>query len=482
MKKKLVFLIMLIFSISIFTSCDRLTEILNNVNNDDNLSSDPIPSVSVEPSVMSTQDIGDLSFTKVNFGNRLDIDGPKISYPLPSTGTPNILVIPINLDNNNATNEKLLDINYAFNGTSDETGWESVKSYYQKSSYNQLDLQIEVINQWYTPKYEASYYENYLNKYNEKGNHLLLDEALEYYNEQYDYSYYDSDKDGSIDSIWLIYNHSVDYENNDFYWAYASTNPNSDKYDGVKAYRFAFAGIDFIHPTIQEAGTYNPEGINYDAHAYIHETGHLMGLDDYYDYFDDKGAVGGTYGADMMDYNVGDHGMISKLLLGWVQPIVVSGTGSASFGLESFAETGKFILISDHEVTSIYDEYFLIEFYNSDGLNERDNLIPNASGIRVMHIDARKNIVDGEAVYNSGNYRSGFLYDNSDEEKLFCNTLRSDYYNSDTLTKSSFYGKLDTFGYINYTDYKMHSGSSIPFKFNVLSVHDNQIDIKLTIE
>ena len=135
MKKKLVFLIMLIFSISIFTSCDRLTEILNNVNNDDNLSSDPIPSVSVEPSVMSTQDIGDLSFTKVNFGNRLDIDGPKISYPLPSTGTPNILVIPINLDNNNATNEKLLDINYAFNGTSDETGWESVKSYYQKSSY-----------------------------------------------------------------------------------------------------------------------------------------------------------------------------------------------------------------------------------------------------------------------------------------------------------------------------------------------------------
>lgn len=481
MKKKVMFFVMLLFASIMLTSCDIKTFLDSLRSSNESEEIEDIESIpSVENSVVASQEIGDLVLKQIDFNNSLDADGPMLKHTLPSVGKPNILVIPINLNATAIENSKISDIYYAFNGTSDETGWESVKTYYQKSSYNQLDLQIDVINEWYTPKNEISYYEKYNNEYNEEGSHQLLNEAIEFYDNVIDYSKYDSDNDGSIDAVWVIYNHKIDYDNNGFYWAYASTNPNSKKYDGVKAYRFAFAGFDFIHPNDIEAGSYNPSGINYDAHVFIHETGHMFGLDDYYDYNPSVGASGGCYGADMMDYNVGDHSPISKLLLGWVDPIVVSGSGTASFGLTSFAETGKFLLISDHEIESIYDEYFLIEFYNNDGLNKRDNLVPNAHGIRVMHIDARKNIVDGTVKYNSGSYRTGFMYDNSDEEYLFCNTLRADIGNDGVLKRYSLYGIMNSFSN-DYGNYKMHSGSNIPFSFKVVNINETQIDITLSL-
>ena len=91
-----------------------------------------------------------------------------------------------------------------------------------------------------------------------------------------------------------------------------------------------------MYPTKEEAATYDPTGIIVDAHTFIHETGHLLGLDDYYDYNDYRGAKGGLYGADMMDNNIGDHGSVNKLLLGWIEPTVVCGAGEINIDLLSF--------------------------------------------------------------------------------------------------------------------------------------------------
>jgi len=51
----------------------------------------------------------------------------------------------------------------------------------------------------------------------------------------------------------------------------------------------------------------------------IHETGHALGLPDYYDYDDKVGPRGGVGGLDMMDNNWGDHNPFSKWLLGWLE-------------------------------------------------------------------------------------------------------------------------------------------------------------------
>ena len=49
-----------------------------------------------------------------------------------------------------------------------------------------------------------------------------------------------------------------------------------------------------------------------DAHTYIHEMGHMLGLPDYYDY-SFKSSPTGMY--DMQDNNVGDHNPFSKMHL-----------------------------------------------------------------------------------------------------------------------------------------------------------------------
>ena len=60
-----------------------------------------------------------------------------------------------------------------------------------------------------------------------------------------------------------------------------------------------------------------------DAHTFIHETGHMIGLDDYYSYDRGKGDYGGLGGLDMMDFNIGDHNGYSKWMLGWLHPQMV---------------------------------------------------------------------------------------------------------------------------------------------------------------
>jgi len=56
----------------------------------------------------------------------------------------------------------------------------------------------------------------------------------------------------------------------------------------------------------------------------IHETGHALGLADYYDYDDSVGPRGGMGGLDIMDGVWGDHNAYSKWILGWLHPEVVA--------------------------------------------------------------------------------------------------------------------------------------------------------------
>ena len=370
-------------------------------------------------------DLDVISAKKIDFENRLDKDGPLTEGCLPSVGTPNVLVIPVNLDDSNKTDYLLNEIEIAFNGTSDETGFESVNSYYKKSSYGKLDIKFNVIDEWFTPKNSKSYYERYSSKTGADGSTLLLEEALTYYDDVLDYSDYDYNNDDYIDAVWLIYNCEVKYYSSDsIYWAFVYWDYENNEYDNKKSYYYGFAGTDFMHPTEDEAGTYDPSNIKVDAHTYIHETGHLLGLDDYYDYDESFGAHGGLYGADMMDFNIGDHSAISKLLLGWVTPTVVAGKGTVTLDLSSFAETGECIVIANKRLTSIYDEYYMIEFYDNSGLNFMDKPI-ESYGVKVTKIRAQKNYSNGVVEFNGGNYSSGFKYDNSDEKELFVDLICS---------------------------------------------------------
>jgi hypothetical protein len=153
---------------------------------------------------------------------------------------------------------------------------------------------------------------------------------------------------------------------------------------------YAWASYDFMYEGYGSSEV--------DGHTYIHETGHVLGLDDYYSYTEgDWGAAGGL---DMMDYNVLDHNAYSKFFLGWSDPFVVDGTKAATtINLSPFESSGQFILINDEWNGSAFDEYLAIEFYTPTGLNYQDSRVGGypgnnvrgftVPGIKIYHVDAR---------------------------------------------------------------------------------------------
>ena len=424
---------------------------------------------------------------RTHFTDSLDTNGPLTEGCLPSTGSPKVLVVPVNLESSNATATMLNNIEIAFNGTQTQTGWYSVSEYYSISSYGKLSLDFDVLDEWFTPSKSKSYYGSYENG-DYYGSTLILDEFLEAYDDEIDFSKYDSNDDGYIDSIWLIYNCDVDYEGNSDYWAYVYWTSSEIMVDGVYACYYGFAGTDFMFED-PDSVIYPNEDIIVDAHTYIHETGHMMGLDDYYDYNENAGATGGFYWADMMDSNIGDHASINKLLLGWIDPIVISGKGSIDIDLNSFAKTGDAILIANHNITSIYDEYILIEFYTPDLLNANDepiypaNYDSEAYGIRILHIDARICYDEyGEVTFNNDNgYTTGFLYDNSDEDKLFVDTLYCELTDEYATTDILFTPTSDSFA-SKYSSYKYHDGTKLNFDIEVNSMDNNGASVTITIK
>ncbi len=429
-----------------------------------------------------------LSAKKTHFNDSLSTNGPMTDYCLPSIGSPRVLVVPINLKSSNATQAMLNNIDIAFNGSQSQTGWYSVSEYYYVSSYSKLNIEFDVLDEWFTPEFDADYYDIYYDDTTGYyGSTLILDEVLEYYDDTIDFSQYDSNNDDIIDGIWLIYNCDVNYDDaNSDYWAYVYQTGSEILVDGVYAYYYGYAGTDFMFETNVD---YPNDHIKVDAHTYIHETGHLMGLDDYYDYDENVGPAGGFYTADMMDSNIGDHSSFSKLLLGWIDPIVVSGTGSLNIDIQSFAKSGDVILIAKNGISSIYSEYILIEFYTDDLLNENDMPIYPSSyntsdiyGIRVLHIDARKFYNNnGEVDFNTGDYLTGFVCDNSDEELLLVDTLYCELNDSYATDDILFTPTSQSFASL-YSNYTYHNGNPLDFTFTVNSMTATQASLTITVK
>ena len=143
-----------------------------------------------------------------------------------------------------------------------------------------------------------------------------------------------------------------------------------------------------------------------DTHTYVHEFGHVLGLDDYYSYdaFDDE-PLGRL---DMMDNNIGDHNAYSKYLLNWIDPILVEKEGTYTiFGLTTSSKNALLIPADLNNFSySPFSEYLLIELYTPDGLNRFDSLhryqgegssIPyhfTKAGIKILHVDSRLVVAD----------------------------------------------------------------------------------------
>ena len=94
-----------------------------------------------------------------------------------------------------------------------------------------------------------------------------------------------------------------------------------------------------------------------ETHTFIHETGHLLGLDDYYCY-DDLSSWDPAGALDMQSYNVGDHNVFSKFVLGWLEPYVV--TDECEIELKTSSLYPEAILIKNDWNGSSYMVYYMM--------------------------------------------------------------------------------------------------------------------------
>lgn len=314
---------------------------------------------------------------------------------LPSVGSPKVLVLLVEFDEYPArpgdTSEAMTARIFGSGGT---FPFESLRAYYTRSSYGKLNIDGNVLG-WYKAGKRADVAQT------REGREALVKKALLAYKD-HDFSQYDNNGDGVIDYFAVIWTGPVG-EWATFWWGVA---PHfSDKkftVGGKKLNAYTWQGV--VHKWEE------PEA-EFKIRTLIHETGHALGLPDYYDYKPEVGPAGGVGNIDMMDSNRYDHNCFSKFMLGWIEPQVVRLGGE--FKLPPASEAGKcLMLVPQGREPEPFGEFFLVENRRKIGNDTEKGFV---GGLLVWHIDARLN--------QAGN---NFLFNNSDTEHKLIKPLEAD--------------------------------------------------------
>jgi M6 family metalloprotease-like protein len=298
---------------------------------------------------------------------------------MPTTGTNKVLILCIAFrDITNSVSYGTVT-NMVFGaGSAGNYPRESLQRYYTRASYGNLLLDGSVLG-WYVCTNNRSFYKPDGAAYDNYANYLIIKEALDYYDAQgHDFSQYDNDGDGNVDYFAVFWTGPIGAWAT-FWWGYQWSlySANLTK-DGVRFYDFSWQW---------EASS---------PYVLIHETGHALGVPDYYDYDSSVGPRGGVGGLDMMDGNKGDHNAFSKFMLEWLTPTIVT-TNLTAFPQRASSLYRDAVLIAPTVTNTgqMFSEYFMAQNrYRT--LN--DTNMPG-SGFLIWHVDAR--LSGGGFVYNN---------------------------------------------------------------------------------
>lgn len=316
----------------------------------------------------------------------------------PSSGNVKALVFMVEFadvsfeDGKQNESERVLsrkELEKAMFGNADKTSanypYESVKAYYERASYNKLHLTGSVL--YYKAKYNRDHYDTLLyseEKDASRGYEELMMEAIAAYQESMDFTEYDSNSDGVIDAIYLSVPLNGTTDDNTW-WGNQTTwwvNPNY-RVDNEK-----------INEYVILDGQPLDDNIEYYNQVCIHETGHLMGLSDYYhsnlSENDNWEGFLGAAGHDIMDEMYGDHNSFSKIMCGWIDDEEVQIADfsklKSTYLLKPCEESPSALIIPIKKWSNNFcSEYYLVE-YDKGTLNNTGLL--KKSGIRIWHVDA----------------------------------------------------------------------------------------------
>lgn len=298
---------------------------------------------------------------------------------------------------------------------------DSLSAFYYRSSYGRLTIDATVLG-WYRTQQEHGAYES---------DTEIMREAIDYYikNEGLQLADHDADGDGVVDSLYILWAGNMDSSSGMWNSAYRSTWENSPEEWDRRITGYIFVPGTTIWSSVPP--------LRCNTNSLIHETGHLLGLNDYYSYdtssrSSGRGAYtggaleGGVAGMDMMDTNTGDHNVFSKWLLGWAEPEVIeyeqlSDLNGQTYRLRPSALSGDGLFIKLRSADSLYTELLVVEAV-SPVLNFAEYTRLKSPVVRVLHVDA----TPAQAGMSGGWRGFGWEYDNSYTSTKFISVVEAD--------------------------------------------------------
>ena len=315
---------------------------------------------------------------------------------LPSLGKHKIPVILVefsdvefSVENPKATFDKYLNGKELFNKETDpEMGqnYASVAKYFKDMSFGKFEPEFEVYGPVNLGKPLATYGAGYSSQENMG---LLLTDACTAVDDEVDFTQYDSNDDGNIDLIYIIYagfSQSIAGNSTDCIHPKSGYLSLAQSFDGMDVKRYGVNNELNGTPADQANGPIiNGIGL------FCHEFSHCMGLPDLYP---KSGSIAEACINQNMDYwSLMDAGEYTangyrptaytaweRERLGWME--IGTLTGPSNVELKSLDEGGAaFRIYNDKDETG--HEYYIVENVQNNGWNK--NLFGN--GLMVTHVD-----------------------------------------------------------------------------------------------
>ncbi len=319
---------------------------------------------------------------------------------MPTTGNVKIFALLIDFSDYPACNTSA-GIDSALFGDGSVIGnpvpYESLRNFYDRSSYNQLNLSGVTFG-WYRPPFtRASMGADPTTAQREQ---LIKDAIASFDDVATDFSQYDNDNNGQIEYFIVIWT-GPDNGWANFWWGYqTSFTDQTYTVDGKKLGKYSWQYEYHVPPSY--CGAFSPRTV-------IHETGHGLGNPDYYDYDDTVGPDGGVGSLDMQAGNWGDHNSFTKWIFEWITPTVVA-TGSQTLTLNPSGTSQDAVLIMPGATTSdAFREFFIVQNRYRVGNDPLTSNTTNgiyyprypADGMLVWHVDARLNATGTDYRYDN---------------------------------------------------------------------------------
>lgn len=346
-----------------------------------------------EPSALGAQSPADLKWLKLDKNRDRVVDErdvlalgfpePKVAATLPSLGTSETFCLIIEFPDYDNWFSKAEFESKLFGAGDTSYYYRGLKYYYGQASYSQLTIDGSVYG-WYTAAHNRAWYHpNDNNDYPEDDlrREQLIFEAIDAADAAgEDFSQYDNDGDGYVDYFLVVW--TGPHGNwATFWWGYqTSIYVLANKtVDGVRFGTYSWQWEQYYGFSQQP-----PNPSKWDPLVTIHETGHALGLPDYYDYDGSQGPDGGVGRLDMMDGNWGDHNSFSKYVLGWLTPTVAFTNFNDEQLSKSNANGDAVIFMPGFDPVMPWSEYFIAQNRYREGI---DQTYPT-DGLLLWHVDA----------------------------------------------------------------------------------------------